>query len=376
MYWNEIKGEIFAILLQFYEGRLDLGSFNQANIILIPKIEVPITTSDFRPISVLSLIPKLISKVLSNRLRMLLPDLISSYQTAFIHGRQISENFVSTRELIHHISHSGKQAVFAKIDFRKAFDSVSWDFLIRVMRARQFPDRWVGWIQTLLGSSSSKVCINGLESEPFFHKRGLRQGDPLSPMLFNLAVDVFQRMVQVANSVLQRSLSNKINQAVVAMQYADDTAIIARADLDTLISFKLILRSFAAISGLQVNYTKSSFVPMNISLVDLPWIQAVMGCQQTSFPVTYLGMPLTLKRPNKQLFVPLAERVEQRLQGWQSKMLSRGGRRELVHSVLSTIPIYHMICFKLPKWVLARIDKARRTFLWGKSRDQTRGISL
>ncbi|XP_078159556.1 uncharacterized protein LOC144555187 [Carex rostrata] len=101
-----------------------------------------------------------------------------------------------------------------------------------------------------------------------------------------------------------------------------------------------------------------------------------MGCKETSFPVTYLGMPLTLKRPNKQLFVPLAERVEKRLQGWQSKMLSRGGRMELVQSVLSMIPIYYMICFKLPKWVLARIDKARRTFLWGKSRDQRRGISL
>lgn len=134
-----------------------------------------------------------------------------------------------------------------------------------------------------------------MESELFIHKRGLRQGDPLSPMLFNVAIDVFQRMVQVANSILQWSLSNKINQAVVAMQYADDTAVIVRADLDTLISFKLILRSFAAMSRLQVNYDKSSFILLNISFVDLPWIQAVMGCKQTSFLVTYLGMPLTLK---------------------------------------------------------------------------------
>lgn len=273
---------------------------------MIPKIEVPITASDFRPISVLSLIPKLISKVLSNRLRLLLPDLISSNQTAFVHGRQISENFVATRELIHHISHSGKQAVFVKIDFRKAFDSINWNFLIRVMRARHFPERWIGWIQALWYSSSSKVCINGMESDLIFHKRGLRQGDPLSPMLFNVAVDVFQRMVQVANSVLQRSLSRKISQALVAMQYADDTAVVARADLDTLISFKMLLRSFTAMSGLHVNYDKSSFIPLNISSVDLPWIHAVMGCKQTTFPVTYLGMPLTLKRPSKQLFVPLA----------------------------------------------------------------------
>lgn len=293
-----------------------------------------------------------------------------------MHGRQISENFVTTRELLHHISHSGKPAVFAKIDFQKAFDSIDWDFLIRVMRARQFPDCWIGWIQTLWTSSSSRVCINGQESHPFFHKRGLRQGDPLSPMLFNVAVDVFQCMVQVANFVPQQPLSNKIDEPVVALQYADDTAVIARADIDTLVTFKLVLRLFTAISGLKVNYSKSIFIPLNVSAIDQPGIRAVMGCKQTTFPVTYLGMPLTLKRPNRQLFVPLIERIEKRLTGWQSKMLSRGGRLELVQIVLSSVPVYYMICFKIPKWVLSRIDRARRRFLWGKSYSQDRGISL
>lgn len=130
VYWNEIKSEIYRIMLKFYNNSLDLMQFNQADIIMIPKVEVPRSTSDFRPISVLSLIPKLIAKVLSNRLRLKLPELISSNQTAFVHGRQISENFVTTQELLSHVAHSGKPVVFAKIDFRKAFDSLNWDFLI------------------------------------------------------------------------------------------------------------------------------------------------------------------------------------------------------------------------------------------------------
>lgn len=101
-----------------------------------------------------------------------------------------------------------------------------------------------------------------------------------------------------------------------------------------------------------------------------------MGCKQTTFPIQYLGMPLTLKRPSKQLFLPLVEKIERRLSGWQSRLLSRGGRLELVQTVLSTIPIYHMICFKLPKWVIAQIDKARRAFLWGRQGGRQRGISL
>lgn len=183
-------------------------------------------------------------------------------------------------------------------------------------------------------------------------------------------------MVQVANSVLQQPLSKKISEAVIALQYADDTAVVARADIDTLVSFKLVLRLFTSISGLKVNYSKSIFIPMNVPATDQSWVKAVMGCKQSTFPVTYLGMPLTLKRPNKQLFVPLIERIEKRLTGWQSKMLSRGGRLELLQTVLSSVPVYYMICFKVPKWVLIRIDRARRSFLWGRSNSQSRGISL
>lgn len=118
------------------------------------------------------------------------------------------------------------------------------------MRARSFPERWISWIESLWRTSSSSVCVNGQKSQPFSHKQGLRQGDPLSPMLFDVAVDVFQRMVQAINFILQRPLTNKITDAVIALQYADDTAVVARADIDTLIFFKLILRLFASISGL------------------------------------------------------------------------------------------------------------------------------
>lgn len=103
---------------------------------MIPKKDNPQTTADFRPISVLNLIPKLISKILANRLRLVLPSLISSNQTAFVHGRQISENFVTTRELLNHIDNQGNPAIFLKVDFQKAFDSIEWPFLNRVMLAR------------------------------------------------------------------------------------------------------------------------------------------------------------------------------------------------------------------------------------------------
>lgn len=140
LHWNELKEEIMGILDCFHRHDLDLRLYNEANIVMVPKNDAPATMAEFRPISVINLIHKLISKVLSNRLRPFLPSLISPNQTVFIQGRQISDNFVATRELLHHVSNSNRRAIFAKVDFRKAFDTVQWNFLHRVMAARGFPN--------------------------------------------------------------------------------------------------------------------------------------------------------------------------------------------------------------------------------------------
>lgn len=193
------------ILEGFHMGTTNLHDLNRANITMIPKNEGANEVGDFRPISIINLIPKILTKILATRLSRFLPDLISIRQSAFIKGRQISENFVTTREMLQHISHVKSPAFFFKIDFTKAFDSINWDFILNVMRTRGFPSQWVNWIEHLLKSSSSRVVING-ESTPYFqHKKGLRQGDPLSTLLFVLAVDVLQRMIQAANSTLRPS---------------------------------------------------------------------------------------------------------------------------------------------------------------------------
>lgn len=375
-YWHIVKEDIMLIMHGFHQGILDLTQINKANVIMVPKKEQSEEVGDFRPISVINLVPKLISKILSNRLRTKMPELVSAKQTAFIQGRQISENFVATREVFQHIAQAGQPAIFLKLDFAKAFDSIEWEFLFHILAARGFPSRWLQWIRMLLQTASSRVLINGDESVYFKHRRGLRQGDPLSPMLFNIAVDVFQQMVMATNRAIEGGITQRISDSILAYQYADDTAIVASASITALISLKIVIRLFSSVSGLKVNYQKNSFIPLNVAQEDLGWVQAVLGCNRTHFPTTYLGMPLSITKPRKEAFIPLIEKIERKLGGWKGKMISRGGRLQLVQSVLSTVPVYHMSCFCLPQWVILRIDKIRRAFLWAKPITGGSGISL
>lgn len=151
-----------------------------------------------RPISLIHGIAKIISKLLALRLAPHMNTLISTSQSAFIKGRSIHDNFLYVHNLVRKLHANKTPAFFIKLDITKAFDSVRWDYLLSLLQHMGFPPRWCGWLAAALSSSSSSVLLNGIPLPPIQHGRGLRQGDPLSPLLFILAFDPLHRLLQIA----------------------------------------------------------------------------------------------------------------------------------------------------------------------------------
>lgn len=139
---------------------------------------------------------KLITKCMANRLAPKLDVLVSRNQSAFIKGRSIHDNFRLVRLSCKEMHAKRARSVLLKIDVAKAFDTVAWPFLLEVLEYTGFGRRWRDWIALLFGTANTKILLNGEPGRRICHARGLRQGDPLSPMLFVLAMEVFNRAIQ------------------------------------------------------------------------------------------------------------------------------------------------------------------------------------
>jgi hypothetical protein len=184
---------------QFYHlNHQGLHFLNQAFVVLIPKKDNPQRVTDFKLISLTHSIAKIVTKILANRLGPELDHLISINQASFIRKRCIHDNFVFVQQVIRQLHKKKDTTLFIKLDIAKAFDSVNWPFLIQVMTHLGLGQRWRDWITTLWNTSSSSFLVNGVPGNRIIHCRGVRQEDPLSPMLFLLAIEPLHRLFSKA----------------------------------------------------------------------------------------------------------------------------------------------------------------------------------
>jgi hypothetical protein len=224
--WEIISGDLVTALDTFHDlCCLNFDLLNTANIVLLPKKEGAEKIGDYRPVSLIHSVAKLLAKVLALRLAPAMQQIISKSKSAFIWGRSIHNNFLYVHNMARRFHRNKTPMLPVKLDISKAFDSIRWDYILSLLQHMGFLTRWRNWLAVIFSTASSQILLNGIPGPPIPHGRGLRQGDPLSPLLFILAIDPLQRLLSLATEagILTRVARDRARLRVSL--YADDVVI-------------------------------------------------------------------------------------------------------------------------------------------------------
>jgi hypothetical protein len=259
LFWDTIKEDLKETFDKFHDENLDIERLNHGVITLVLKVPDALTIQKFRPICLLNVSYKILTKLLADRLGLVIHKIIADTQTAFIRNRYIMEGIVILHEIIHELHHRKTSGFLFKINFEKAYDKVNWDFLYQMMQARGIGDVLHDWIMKVVRGGRCAVKVNDTIGPYFPTYAGVRQGDPLSPILFDIVGDGLAIIIKKAQTegLVKGLVPHLVDGGVWILQYADDTILLLDDDLDNARNIKFILCLFEQISGLKINFHKS-----------------------------------------------------------------------------------------------------------------------
>jgi hypothetical protein len=367
--WSVVEGDVLGFFEKVYEHGTFAHSLNAIFVALIPKTHNASNIRDFRPISLIGSVYKILAKVLANQLKRVLDGLVSESQNAFVGGRQTPDSVLIANECLDSRLRSHLPGVVCKLDIEKAYDHVNWDCLLSLLDRMGFGFKWRTWIRTCISTVRFSIMVNGSPSGFFGSSRGLRQGDPLSPLLFLLFMEVLSQLLRRTEEVglicgFKAGSATVSGLSISHLLFTDDTIVFYDADRDQLLHLRMVLACFEAVIGLGVNMGKSELVPVG-EVRNVDQLAEILCCRVGVLPMSYLGMPLGSSFKASSVWNPILEKIERKLAGWKKLYLSKGGRLTLLKSTLSSLPTYFLSLFTIPAHVVERIEKLQRNFLWG-----------
>jgi hypothetical protein len=259
----------------------------------------------------------------------------------------------------------------------KAYDSVNWEFLICCLHCFGFPKKFVSWIKECVTSPRFFVCLNGSLVGYFEGKKGLRQGDPLFPYLFVLAMEVLSKILAATTGPSSgfNYHSNCLKMKLTYLCFADDLLTFSEASQNSIGIIKAVLAEFEELSGLKANPSKSFYFCSEISNRLKHLLPQDLQIHEYKFLVRYFEMPLISTRLSPTDCEQLLDRITSRISSWLSRNLSYAGRLQLLSSVLYSLQVYWIGIFILPKKIIRAIEQKFNRFLWnGKDGEAAKAI--
>jgi hypothetical protein len=338
--WATLKaGIINGVKLFFLTGNMPEG-VNDTAIVLIPKVDFPETMKDFRPISLCTVIYKIIAKCLVNRLRPILGDLISANQSAFVPGRLITDNAFIAFECLHFMDHNDnvdKNFCAYKLDLSKAYDRVDWGFLRKVMQRMGFAHRWIDWIMECVTTVKYSVKFNGNLLDSFSPSRGLRQGDPLSPFLFLFVADGLSALLQreVQTGAITPIKICRRAPGISHLLFADNSLLFFKAQAHEAVRVRMVLQEYATSTGQLINPSKCSiFFGDSCAQEIREQVKSVLSVEQEAFDSKYLGLPTPHGRMDKGKFESLRSSLAKSLMEWGDNHLTQAAKEVFINLLL------------------------------------------
>ncbi|KAL2937631.1 LINE-1 retrotransposable element ORF2 protein [Bienertia sinuspersici] len=335
--WEIVGDQICEAMLSSFESGKLLKEVNSTFISLIPKVTCPTDVSEFRPIACCNTIYKCITKLLCVRLKEVLLELIAENKGTFVHGRYIVHNIMVCQDLVRKYGRKNTTPSYMiKLDLRKAYDTVEWGFVEEMLKGIHFPQKFITWVMECITTPQFSLVLNGIPHDYFKSKRGLRQGDPLSPGMEYLSRIMYGLREDKDFSWHPKCKSMKLSH----LCFADDMILCCKVETTSIKKMLQCFHRFSQTFGLKANNTKTELYACGMQEEEVQQILQESGFKRGKLPFKYLGVPICSKRISISQCESLVEKMTARIRLWSSRNLSFAGRSQLINSVLLSIHQY------------------------------------
>ena len=368
-FWDLLGNDLVDVLNSCYDTR-SLSKTQRAGIItLLYKKDDKLDVKNWRPITLMCVDYKILSKSLANRVLLVIRHLVSSDQSCSVPGRFIGENIRLMHDIVEYANNYDLPGAILSLDQEKAFDRVDWNFMLKVLSHMGFGPIFRSWVQFLYSDANSRVLVNGFLSEAFPVSRGVRQGCPLSPLLYVLVAESLACAIR-ANDEIDGFPVPLTDRNPKLSQYADDTSVFANNDKAIKALFDLFSH-YESASGAKLNRTKCK------ALLIGSWKQRSSlpcGLQCTSDHIVALGSRIA--NDGEEDWNTLLGKLKSLLGLWKRRDLSLRGRT-IVVKMLGLSKFWFLSTFSImPDYVLKQINSLIFPFIWGKKREAIKRVTL